>query len=48
MESFGVFGVHLELDFGHLENVAQRHGAMAEAMHEQRFQNPLGVMEGVT
>lgn len=46
---WGGFTRFLELVvYGHLENVAQRHGAVTKAMHEQRFQNPLDVMEGVT
>lgn len=29
----------------HLEDVAQRHGAMGEAVHEERLQQALDVME---
>lgn len=32
----------------HFENVAHRHGAMGEAVDEQRLQDSLPIVEGVT
>lgn len=34
--------------FSHLEDVAQRHGSVGEAMDKQRLQQPLHVVERVT